>query len=73
MSDHYWMEKVAYGKQAEEREVAAQYWLSVKAQAAQGMVRRPAAAPLAGVLRIVAHTLGFGRMVLTAATHAPRL
>ncbi|HEV2440544.1 MAG TPA: hypothetical protein VGX97_10835 [bacterium] len=73
MSDHYWMEKVAYGKQAEGRELAARYWLSVKAQAAQGTVRRPAAAPLAGVLRIVGHTLGFGRTVLTAAAHGPKL
>ncbi|MHB8730247.1 MAG: hypothetical protein ACYDAB_00445 [bacterium] len=73
MSDHYWMEKVAYGKQAEEREAAAQYWLSVKAEKARGTVQRPAATPLAGVLRTLACTFGLGRAVLTATAHGPRL
>lgn len=73
MSDHYWMEKVAYGKQAEERETATRYWLSVKAEAAKSTGRRPAAASLAGVLRMLAGAFGLGRAVLTTATHGPRL
>lgn len=71
MSDHYWIEKVAYHKQAEEREAAAQYFLAVRAEAAKGAVRRRPAMTPAGVVRALASTLGLGR-VLTPAAHRPR-
>ena len=73
MSDHYWMEKVANYKQAEERAVAARYFVAVKAQQANGRVRRPAGAQIGGTLRTLAAALGFARTALTAAAHGPRL
>lgn len=71
MSDHYWMEKVAYHKQAEEREASAQYFLAVKAEAANGAIRRQPAARPAGILRSLASTFRLGR-ILTPAAHGPR-
>lgn len=63
MSDHYSIEKIAYGKIAEEREAAARYWLSVKADKAR---RRTAESPLVGLLRTLACAFGFGRPVQAA-------
>ena len=73
MSDHYWMEKVAYARPAEYRTEAAQFGRSVNAEEPKRAVRRPAAASLVRVLRTFAGPFGSGRAALTAAPHGPRL
>lgn len=66
MSDHYSIEKIAYGKIAEEREAAARYWLSVKAEKARREAQRTAESPLVGLLRTLAGAFGFGRPIQAA-------
>ncbi len=66
MSDHYSIEKIAYGKIAEERDAAARYWLSVKAEKARREAQPTVESPLAGLLRTLACAFGFGRPVQAA-------
>lgn len=66
MSDHYSIEKIAYGKIAEEREAAARYSLSVRAEKARREAWRNAESPLVGLLQTFACAFGFGRPVQAA-------
>ena len=66
MSDHYSIEKIAYGKIAEERDAAARYWLAVRADKARREAQGTPEPPLAGLLRALASVFGFARPVPAA-------
>lgn len=64
MSDHYCIEKIAYGKIAEERQEAARYWLAVKAEQARRDTGQGATSLLAGASRVVGHLLSVAGLML---------
>lgn len=64
MLDHYCIEKIAYAKIAEERETAARYWLSLKAEQVGSATWQGVTSSLAGLVRAIAHMFGHVRPAL---------